>query len=177
MRVEWSLLIIPVTCMPSKAKMRMKRKRRKRSERMERIELRREITRFLRLAQYLVTWKEARCSLHVCQISDCHLEDPQESECSENWEAKLSSFGPDHRNKNNYSFKSILFSSGHLIKSDPMLDDRKVFSLSSYLNAYHRNGNATYMYNVWQYSYQIRALVNHQKALVLGLDMCWSVPL
>ena len=23
-------------------------------------------------------------SLHVCQISDCHLEDPQESECSEN---------------------------------------------------------------------------------------------
>ena len=65
MRVEWSLLIIPVTCMPSKAKMRMKRKRRKRRERMERIELRREITRFLRLAQYLVTWKEARCSLFM----------------------------------------------------------------------------------------------------------------
>ena len=42
--------------MPSKAKMRMKRKRRKRRERMERIELRSEMTRFRRLAQYFVTW-------------------------------------------------------------------------------------------------------------------------
>ena len=47
--------LIWTTCMPSKAKMRMKRKRRKRRERMERMELRREMTRLRRLAQYLVT--------------------------------------------------------------------------------------------------------------------------
>lgn len=45
----------PNSCMPSKANMRMKRKRRNRREMMLRIELSSDITRFLRLAQYLVT--------------------------------------------------------------------------------------------------------------------------
>ena len=47
----------PKSCMPSSAKMRMKRKSRKRRERMERMELRREMTRFLRDDQYFVTLK------------------------------------------------------------------------------------------------------------------------
>ena len=47
----------PKSCIPSRAKMRMKRKRRKSSERMERMELRRLMTRFLSEAQYLVTLK------------------------------------------------------------------------------------------------------------------------
>ena len=42
-----------LTCMPSRANIRMKRKRRNRRERMERMELRRETTRFLRDDQYL----------------------------------------------------------------------------------------------------------------------------
>ena len=57
-RIIFSLflfLLNLITCMPRRAKMRMKRKRRKRRERMERMELRREITRLRRLAQYLVT--------------------------------------------------------------------------------------------------------------------------
>ena len=53
------------TCMPSRAKMRMKRKRRKRRERMERIELRREITRLRRLAQYFVTFKPTKLILLI----------------------------------------------------------------------------------------------------------------
>ena len=51
--------------MPSRAKMRMKRKRRKRRERMERIELRREITRLRRLAQYFVTFKPTKLILLI----------------------------------------------------------------------------------------------------------------
>lgn len=50
----------PKSCMPSRANMRIKRKSRKRSEMMLRIELSREMTRFLRLAQYLVTLKILR---------------------------------------------------------------------------------------------------------------------
>ena len=50
----------PNSCIPSRAKMRMKRKRRKSSERIERIELRSEMTRFLNDDQYLVTLKILR---------------------------------------------------------------------------------------------------------------------
>lgn len=45
----------PNSCMPSSAKMRMKRKRRNSREMMDLIELRRDITRFLSDDQYLVT--------------------------------------------------------------------------------------------------------------------------
>jgi len=41
------------TCIPSRAKIRIKRKRRKRRERIDLIELRRDITRFRREDQYL----------------------------------------------------------------------------------------------------------------------------
>ena len=50
----------PKSCMPSSAKMRMKRKSRKRRERMERMELRSEMTRFRSEDQYLVTLKILR---------------------------------------------------------------------------------------------------------------------
>ena len=50
----------PNSCIPSRAKMRMKRKRRKSRERIERIEFRREMTRFLSDDQYLVTLKILR---------------------------------------------------------------------------------------------------------------------
>jgi len=57
--VPWSgvtsLNCPPKSCIPSRAKMRMKRKRRKRREMMERMEERREITRFRREDQYFVT--------------------------------------------------------------------------------------------------------------------------
>ena len=46
-------ILIWTTCMPSKAKMRMKRKRRKRRERMDLMELNRDITRLRRDDQYL----------------------------------------------------------------------------------------------------------------------------
>lgn len=45
----------PKSCMPSSANMRMKRKSKNRREMMLRIELSSDITRFLRLFQYLVT--------------------------------------------------------------------------------------------------------------------------
>lgn len=47
----------PNSCMPSRANMRMNRKSRKRSEMMLRIEFSSDITRFLKLDQYLVTLK------------------------------------------------------------------------------------------------------------------------
>lgn len=50
----------PNSCIPSSANMRMKRKSRKRREMMLRIELSSDITRFLRLFQYLVTLKILR---------------------------------------------------------------------------------------------------------------------
>ena len=83
--------LIWTTCMPSKAKMRMKRKRRKRRERMERMELRREMTRLRRLAQYFVTFNTNQ--VIFARISG-HLEDPQEPECAENGETKLASLWP-----------------------------------------------------------------------------------
>jgi hypothetical protein len=43
----------PKSCMPKRAKMRIKRKSRNNNERMERIELKSEITRFLKDDQYL----------------------------------------------------------------------------------------------------------------------------
>lgn len=43
----------PKSCIPKRANMRMKRKRRNKREMIERIELSREITRFLRDDQYL----------------------------------------------------------------------------------------------------------------------------
>ena len=49
------LNVPPKSCIPSRAKIRMKRKSRKRRERMERIELRREMTKFLSEDQYFVT--------------------------------------------------------------------------------------------------------------------------
>lgn len=45
----------PNNCIPSRANMRMKRKRRNKSDIILRIELSKEITRFLKLAQYFVT--------------------------------------------------------------------------------------------------------------------------
>lgn len=50
----------PNSCIPSSANMRMKRKSRKSREMMLRIELSSDITRFLRLFQYLVTLKIRR---------------------------------------------------------------------------------------------------------------------
>ena len=79
--VHFFFILIWATCMPSKAKMRMKRKRRKRRERMERMELRREMTRLRRLAQYFVTFNTNQ--VIFARISG-HLEDPQEPECAEN---------------------------------------------------------------------------------------------
>ena len=43
----------PKSCMPSRAKIRMKRKRRKSRDKMDLIELRREMTKFRREDQYL----------------------------------------------------------------------------------------------------------------------------
>lgn len=43
----------PKSCIPNRAKIRMKRKRRNRRERIERMELNREMTRFLNDDQYL----------------------------------------------------------------------------------------------------------------------------
>jgi hypothetical protein len=43
----------PKSCIPSKAKMRMNKKSRNRRERIDRIELSKEITKFLREDQYL----------------------------------------------------------------------------------------------------------------------------
>lgn len=50
----------PKSCIPSSAKMRMKRKRRNNNEIIDLIELRREMTRFRREDQYLVTLKIRR---------------------------------------------------------------------------------------------------------------------
>jgi hypothetical protein len=48
-------MTVVVTCMPRRAKMKMKRKRSSRSERMEEMAFMRATTRFLRLDQYLYT--------------------------------------------------------------------------------------------------------------------------
>jgi hypothetical protein len=48
-------MTLVVTCMPRRAKMKMKRKRSSRSERMEEMAFMRATTRFLRLDQYLYT--------------------------------------------------------------------------------------------------------------------------
>ena len=47
----------PNNCIPRRAKIRMKRNRRNSKDRIDRIELRREMTRFLRDDQYFVTLK------------------------------------------------------------------------------------------------------------------------
>ena len=47
----------PNNCIPRRAKMRMNRKRRNSKDMMERMELKRDITRFLKEDQYLVTLK------------------------------------------------------------------------------------------------------------------------
>ena len=62
--------------------MRMKRKRRKSKERIERIELRREMTRLRRLAQYFVTFKPTKVLSFTFDRISGHLEDPQEPECA-----------------------------------------------------------------------------------------------
>ena len=50
----------PNNCIPRRAKMRMNRKRRNSKDMMERMELKREITRFLKEDQYLVTLSEVK---------------------------------------------------------------------------------------------------------------------
>ena len=51
----------PKSCIPSKAKMRMKRKSRKSRDTMERILLSNDITRLRNDAQYLKQWKNPEC--------------------------------------------------------------------------------------------------------------------
>ena len=101
--------------MPSKAKMRMKRKRRKRRERMERMELRREMTRLRRLAQYFVTFNTNQ--VIFARISG-HLEDPQKPECAENGEAKLARLWPAHRRKNNFLDFQVLSANSSLVSNE-----------------------------------------------------------
>ena len=55
------LKVPPNSCMPRRAKMRMKRKRRRRRETMDFMEASRETTRFLREDQYLGI-REVKCT-------------------------------------------------------------------------------------------------------------------
>ena len=57
----------PNNCIPRRAKMRMNRKRRNSKDMMERMELKRDITRFLKEDQYLVTLMERSSQIQSFQ--------------------------------------------------------------------------------------------------------------
>ena len=64
----------PNSCIPSRAKMRMKRNRRNRRDRMERIELSNDITRFRNEDQYLVKNKESNINaINLCIMYNQHI--------------------------------------------------------------------------------------------------------
>ena len=87
------LKVPPKSCMPRRAKMRMKRKRRRRRDTMDFMEASRETTRFLKEDQYLEQVWLIRPSFKLSLYSLGDLEDPEKPEGSEDREAEGTGLG------------------------------------------------------------------------------------